>query len=99
MNLSILRQELTKIERAIKVADEGSYFDLLDMLHGQRTAMNMLASHLLPRSNADASFLHDLIDELSEFVDDEPASEAVRSEAIEGIRRMNDNLRTYQLES
>jgi len=60
--------------------------------------MNMLASQLLPRSEADAIFLHDLIDELSEFVDDEPTSETARAEAIEGIQRINENLRAYLLE-
>jgi hypothetical protein len=97
MQLSTLRNELTKIERAITVCDNAHYADLLDDLMAQRAAMHRLAAHLVPRSAADAAFLHDLVDELLEFVDDEQEATAERAEALEAISRANEALRAYMV--
>ena len=95
MELSELRKQFAKVERAIEVADECMYGDLLYNLMDRRSAMNMLASHLIPGSQSDAAFLHCLIEEYTEFVFDEPARESDRDDALNAISRMNQNLRTY----
>jgi len=59
MNLSKLRRELTKVERAVKAADEGGHNDLLHEFMERRSAINMLATYANPRSNADLKFLLD----------------------------------------
>lgn len=78
MDLSKLIHERGKIERAIEVADKQMYGDLLDSLQERRAALNMLATHLHPRSKPEAIFLHDLIEEQMEFIDDEPTRGRIR---------------------
>lgn len=97
MNLSKLRRELTKVERAVKVADEGGHNDLLREFMERRSATNMLATYEIPRSNADLRFLLDLNDELLEFIEDEPVSEDAKSQAFEAIRRINRKIRESAL--
>lgn len=53
MELASLTSEMNKIESAITAADEHMYGDLLDRLQSQRSALNMVATYLIPRSRAD----------------------------------------------
>ncbi len=54
-----------------------------------------LATYLLPRSLDDAIFLHGVIEELTEFVEDKPARDSDLDDAITAIRRINERLRAY----
>jgi hypothetical protein len=97
MNLFAIRRELAKVERAVKIADEGGYEDLLREFMDRRSATNILATYEIPRSNADLRFLIDLSDELLEFIEDEPVSEDAKSQAFEAIKRINRKIRESAL--
>ena len=96
MNLSTIRNEMSTLERGIQAADSMMDGSLLDQLQERRAATIRLAAHLLPRSREDAIFLHDVIDELTEFVEAEPTRESDKDDAITAILRINENLRAYQ---
>ena len=93
MPLTTLVKQATKINDAIKIADETFNDRDLWRLMSRRDALNSMASHLRPRSRAEAVFLCDRIKEYADFVADEPASPRDRDEALEAIARMATNLR------
>lgn len=97
MQLSQLADHIQRVEKAIAITDEQNYKEMNDNLWGQRNAFNMAATYLIPKSRQDALFLHGLIDEYTQFIEDEPTNESDRDDAIEAIFRMNQTLRDYTI--
>ncbi|MDI1347385.1 MAG: hypothetical protein PSV22_25345 [Pseudolabrys sp.] len=93
LTLATLADAINKIENAIRHSDEQKYTDISSRLWGQRSAFNMAATYLIPDTHDETLFLHELIDEYTEFVGDEPTCEGERENAIAAILRMNETLR------
>lgn len=97
MQLGKLIHDIERLEKAITITDEQNYKEMNNYLWGRRNAFNMAATYLIPNSPKEALFLHGLIDEYTQFVDDEPTRESDRDDAFEAIFRMNQALRDYTI--
>jgi hypothetical protein len=97
ITLAMLADAITKIEGAISHTDEQKYRDLNERLWEQRSAFNMAATYLVPNTHEEYLFLHELIEEYTEFVRDEPTCEGEREKAVDAILRMNETLKEYSL--
>ena len=97
IKLAELMRSVEKLEKAINVTDEQGLRDLNGRLWEQRNAFNMAATYLVPNTHEEYLFLHQLIEEYTEFVRDEPTCEGERENAIAAILRMNETLREYSL--
>lgn len=97
MQLSKLIHDIERLEKAITITDEQNYKEMNIHLWGQRDAFNMAATYLIPNSPEEALFLHGLVDEYTQFVEDEPTHESDRDDAFEAIFRINKTLRDYTI--
>lgn len=97
LKLSKVIDAITKCEAGIEATDKPGYADLNERLWEQRSALNLAASFMIPNSVEEALFLHGLIDEYAEFIEDEPAHERDLEDAINAVYRINQTLRDYTL--